>query len=150
MKKLLLKSTLLLCALIAGSLSSWADSNDVTIWAEDFTGLAADATPTSPTDDTYTGVSYQCVNGTGTSAGLTKIYNEKLAHFGVIIEGRAYDALGEINYNDLDDYVSWDYYCHSNEAKAYEVLRTQIYYLSPEEWVLFQVEKSLTEQNDEI
>ena len=79
MKKLLLKSTLLLCALIAGSLSSWADSNDVTIWAEDFTGLAADATPTSPTDDTYTGVSYQCVNGTGTSAGLTKIYNEKLA-----------------------------------------------------------------------
>jgi hypothetical protein len=79
MKKLLLKSMLLLCALIAGSLEGWADNNDVTIWAEDFTGLAANATPTAPTNNTYTGVTYQCVNGTGSNPGNTKIYNDKLA-----------------------------------------------------------------------
>ena len=79
MKKLILKSTLLLCALIASSLNGWADSNDVTIWAENFTGLAGNTIPTAPTDNTYTGVTYQCVNGTGTSPGYTKIYNENYA-----------------------------------------------------------------------
>lgn len=77
------------------------------------------------------------------------IYNEKLPRFGVIIAGRAYDALGEIPYNDLDDYVSWDYYGHSNTNEADEVLRTQIYYLSPEEWKI-QIEKSLAAQNDKV
>lgn len=77
------------------------------------------------------------------------IYNEKLPRFGVIIAGRAYDALGEIPYNDLDDYVSWDYYGHSNTNEADEVLRTQVYFLSPEEWT-FQVEKYLATQNDEV
>lgn len=77
------------------------------------------------------------------------IYNEKLPRFGVIIAGRAYDALGEIPYNDLDDYVSWDYYGHSNTNEADEVLRTQVYFLSPEEWT-FQIEKYLTTQNDEV
>ena len=72
------------------------------------------------------------------------VYNEKLARFGVIIAGRAYDAFGEISYNDLDDYVSWDYYGHSNDTKADEVLRTKVYYLSPEEWKI-QVEKYLAE-----
>lgn len=77
------------------------------------------------------------------------IYNEKLPRFGVIIAGRAYDALGEIPYNDLDDYVSWDYYGHSNTNEADEVLRTQVYFLSPEEWKI-QVEKYLATQNDEV
>lgn len=76
------------------------------------------------------------------------VYNEKLTRFGVIIAGRAYDALGEISYNDLDDYVSWDYYGHTNPTKADEVLRTQIYFLSPGEWKI-QIEKSLAAQNDE-
>lgn len=71
---------------------------------------------------------------TESDKNVSIIYNETLNRFGVIIKGRAYDALGEISYNDLDDYVSWDYYCHANETKANEILRTKIYFLSPEEW----------------
>ena len=79
MEKLMHRAYFLLCTLIMGNMNVWADSNDVTIWAENFTGLAENATPTSPTDNTYTGVTYQCVNGTGGSPGSTKIYNENLA-----------------------------------------------------------------------
>ena len=86
---------------------------------------------------------------TESDKNVSIIYNKNFDRFGVIIEGRAYDALGEISYNDLDDYISWDYYGHSNAAEADEVLRTRIYYLSPEEWKI-HVEKFLTEQNDEI
>ena len=79
MEKLMHRAYLLLCALIMGSMNVWADSNDVTIWAENFTGLTEGTTPTAPTDNTYTGVTYQCVNGTETGHGNTKIYNENLA-----------------------------------------------------------------------
>ncbi len=73
------RAYLLLCALIMGSMNVWADSNYVTIWAENFTGLTEGTTPTAPTDNTYTGITYQCVNGTGGSPGNTKIYNENYA-----------------------------------------------------------------------
>jgi hypothetical protein len=71
-KALLTKLMLLLCALIAGSSSVWAGDPE-TIWSENFDGLAANAKPTSPTDNAYTGVTYTCTDGTGTSAGETKI-----------------------------------------------------------------------------
>jgi len=76
-QKLLLKTMLLLFALIAGSSSVWAQT---TIWSENFDGLATNATPTTPTNDVYAGVTYTCTNGTGTgSPGSTKIQNENLA-----------------------------------------------------------------------
>lgn len=74
---LFLKSFLLLCCVIAGS-TAWA-GEPVVIWSEDFTGLDANATPTAPTNNAYAGVTYTCTNGAGTSAGITKIQNEKLA-----------------------------------------------------------------------
>lgn len=75
-QKTLLKTMLLLCALIVGYGSAWGQ---VTIWSENFDGLAANATPTAPTNTAYTGVIYTCTDGTGTSPGSTKIMNEKLA-----------------------------------------------------------------------
>ena len=75
-QKLLLKSMLLLFALIAGNSSAWAQT---TIWSENFDGLAADATPTAPTNASYTGVTYTCTDGTGTKPGSTKVMNENLA-----------------------------------------------------------------------
>ena len=73
-----MKTMLLLCALIVGSTSSWGQS-PITIWSENFDGLAENATPTSPTNSAYTGVTYTCTNGAGTSPGTTKIMNAKLA-----------------------------------------------------------------------
>ena len=79
MRKLnsLFKSLFLLCALIVGS-SAWA-GEPVVIWSEDFSGLAAESTPTAPTNNAYSGVTYTCTNGAGTSSGSTKIMNDKLA-----------------------------------------------------------------------
>ena len=54
----------------------WAQT---TIWSENFDGLSADATPTTPTNTSYTGVTYTCTNGVGTSSGSTKIQNDNLA-----------------------------------------------------------------------
>ena len=68
MKKLLLKSMLLLCALIAGSLDGWAQT-PVTIWSEDFSSYSANDVPSGGT------YSYLCTDG-GTT---TKIYNEGTA-----------------------------------------------------------------------
>lgn len=77
MKKLLLNSFFLLCALIVGT-SAWA-TDPITIWSENFNGLSENATPTAPTISAYTGVTYTCTNGAGTSPGATKIMNDKLA-----------------------------------------------------------------------
>jgi hypothetical protein len=78
MKQRLLKSMLLLCALVVGGVSSaWADV--VTIWSENFDGLSGNATPTAPTNNAYAGVTYSCVNGAGSSPGNTKIMSENLA-----------------------------------------------------------------------
>ena len=77
-QKLLLKTMLLLFALIAGSSSVWAGDPE-TIWSENFNGLAANATPTAPTNAAYAGVTYTCTDGTGTKPGSTKIMNENLA-----------------------------------------------------------------------
>ena len=69
MKKLLrLKTMLLLCALIAGSGSVWAD--EVTIWSEDFSSYSANDVPSGGT------YSYVCEdNGTN----KTMIYEASLA-----------------------------------------------------------------------
>ena len=75
-QKLLLKTMLLLFALIAGNSSAWAQT---TIWSENFDGLEANATPTTPTNASYTGVAYTCTDGKGTSPGSTKVMNENLA-----------------------------------------------------------------------
>ena len=61
-KKLHFKKLLLMALMLVGAGSAWAD--DVIIWSEDFTGLDADATPTSPTNTAYTGVTYTCTDGT--------------------------------------------------------------------------------------
>ena len=76
MKNQLLKTMLLLFALIAGSVSTWGQT---TLWSENFDGLAANATPTTPTNAAYASVTYTCVDGTGTSPGSTKVMNENLA-----------------------------------------------------------------------
>lgn len=77
-KALLTKLMLLLCALIAGSSSVWAGDPEI-IWSENFDGLSANTTPTTPTNVAYTGVTYTCTDGTGTKPGSTKIMNENLA-----------------------------------------------------------------------
>ena len=56
----------------------WAGDPEV-IWSENFDGLSANATPTTPTNVAYTGVTYTCTDGAGTSPGSTKIQNDKLA-----------------------------------------------------------------------
>ena len=75
-KTFLLKTMLLLCALIVGSSSVWGQT---TIWSEDFTGATKDQAITSPTNSSYTGVTYTCTNGTGTSPGSTIVKDENLA-----------------------------------------------------------------------
>ena len=75
-KSLLMKSMLLLCALMIGTVGVGAQT---TIWSENFDGLAADAKPTTPTNASYTGVTYVCTNGKGSSSGTTKVMDEKLA-----------------------------------------------------------------------
>lgn len=75
-KSLLMKSMLLLCALMIGTVGVGAQT---TIWSENFDGLAADATPTTPTNASYTGVTYSCTNGAGSSSGTTKVMDDKLA-----------------------------------------------------------------------
>ena len=72
---LLFKSLFLLCALIVGSSSTWA-GEPVVIWSEDFTGATADQPITTPTNNLYSGVTYTCTNGTGTSPGNTIVKNE--------------------------------------------------------------------------
>ena len=67
---------LLLCALVVGGASSWGQ---VTIWSENFDELSENDTPTTPTNTSYTGVTYSCVNGAGSSPGNTKIMNGNLA-----------------------------------------------------------------------
>ena len=76
-QKLLLKTMLLLFALIAGSSRVWAGDPE-TIWSENFDGLAANAKPTSPTNNAYTGVTYTCTDGTGKSPGETKIQTSQI------------------------------------------------------------------------
>ena len=87
-QKLLLKTMLLLCALIAGGSSAWGQ---VTIWSEDFSGYSADAVPSGTISMPHTGttldasgtLSYSCTNGTKTSGstngGITAVKNENLA-----------------------------------------------------------------------
>lgn len=50
-----------------------------TIWSEDFTGAKKDQAITSPTNSSYTGVTYTCTNGTGTNSGSTIVKDEDLA-----------------------------------------------------------------------
>lgn len=69
-QKTLLKTMLLLCALIVGSGSAWAQE---TLWSEDFSSFSKDAVPSGGT------YSYSCTNGAGTSAGETKVMDENLA-----------------------------------------------------------------------
>ena len=74
MKKLLLKSMLLLSALIVGSSSVWAQASVGTVlWSEDFSGYSADAVPSGDITNSHTGtavyggvtLSYACtVSGT--------------------------------------------------------------------------------------
>ncbi|MCK8622243.1 Ig domain-containing protein [Prevotella sp. E13-27] len=64
-KTLLLKTMLLLWALIVGSLSVWAD--EVTLWSEDFSSYSANAIPSGGT------YNYSC------GGANTKIYDEYLA-----------------------------------------------------------------------
>ena len=77
-KKLHLKSLLLIAALLVGSSSAWAQTQ-VTIWSENFDDLDEGATPTAATNTDYSGVTYTCTNGAGTSSGETKVMNAKLA-----------------------------------------------------------------------
>lgn len=71
-KKLHFKSLLLVALLLGGVSSAFADE---VIWSEDFTGLNAGDVPTAPTNTSYTGVTYTCVDG----GSATKIYEEALA-----------------------------------------------------------------------
>ena len=51
----------------------------VTLWSENFNGLSENDTPTEPTNDSYTDVTYACANGAGSSAGNTKVMNANVA-----------------------------------------------------------------------
>ena len=74
-KKLQFKSLLVLVALLLGGANyAWGEEPEI-IWSEDFTGLKADDVPTAPTNTSYTGVKYTCVDG----GSATKIYEAELA-----------------------------------------------------------------------
>lgn len=74
-KKLQFKSLLVLVALLLGGANyAWGEEPEI-IWSEDFTGLKADDVPTAPTNTSYTGVKYTCVDG----GSPTKIYEANLA-----------------------------------------------------------------------
>ncbi len=88
-KTFLLKTMLLLCALIVGMSSAWGQ---VTIWSENFSGYSADDIPegtillphTGTSLNASSGLTYACTNGTYTQSGkektaYTKIYNENSA-----------------------------------------------------------------------
>ena len=78
-KKLQFKSLLVLVALLLGGANyAWGEEPEI-IWSEDFTGLKANDVPTAPTNTSYTGVTYTCVDGKGKNPGITKVMNEKLA-----------------------------------------------------------------------
>ena len=89
MKQKLLKTMLLLSALVVGNSSTWGQ---VTIWSENFSGYSADAVPSGTISLPHTGTSlnasgtltYTCTNGTYTDKGVqktstTKVYAEELA-----------------------------------------------------------------------
>ena len=69
-KKLHFKTLLLLCTMIMGIGSAWAD-DQVTLWSEDFSSYSKDAVPSGGT------YSYVCTDGNG--GGKTKVYNENTA-----------------------------------------------------------------------
>ena len=76
-----LMAALALLVFMMPSMAGWGQTREeVIIWSESFDGLSAEATPTTPTNEAYTGVTYTCSNGTGTSPGTTKIMNENLAN----------------------------------------------------------------------
>ena len=72
----LITAAVMLLTMMASTGQAWGQT---VLWSENFNGLAADATPTAPTNAAYTGVTYTCTDGTGTSPGSTKIMNENLA-----------------------------------------------------------------------
>lgn len=87
MKQLnLLKTLFLLCALVVGSLNSWADE-EVTIWSENFSAYSADDVPSGTITLPHTGttlnatgtLTYSCTDGNGTKPGTTKIWEDALA-----------------------------------------------------------------------
>ena len=56
MKKLLLNSILLLCALVVGTSSSWAQAPvNTVLWSEDFSGFANNADPSGDVTNSHTG-----------------------------------------------------------------------------------------------
>ena len=72
MKKLLLKSMLLLSALIVGSGTMWAQASvNTVLWSEDFSGYSADDVPSGSINNSHTGttvyggitLTYACVDG---------------------------------------------------------------------------------------
>ena len=81
-KTLLTKTMLLLCALIAGSSSVWADNATVgtVLWSEDFSGYSADDVPSGNITNSHTGttvyggvtLTYACTTPSGGST--TKVY----------------------------------------------------------------------------
>ncbi len=85
MKKVFLKSMLLLCALIVGSSSAWAV--DVTIWSENFSGYSKDDVPSGTITLPHTGtivdasgtLTYTCTNGNGSKPGSTCVCEESYA-----------------------------------------------------------------------
>ena len=65
MKKHLLKTILLLCALVAGTGSLWAQT--VTLWTEDWSGTTSSKTPSTCTITGYSDITYSYTNGGGTT-----------------------------------------------------------------------------------
>ena len=84
MKKVFLNCMLLLCALIVGSGSLWAET--VTIWSENFSAYSADDVPSGTISLPHTGTSvkangtltYSCTNGNN-GGSTTAIYEDNLA-----------------------------------------------------------------------
>ena len=81
MKKLLLKSMLLLSALIVGSLDGWAQASvNTVLWSEDFSGFSEDDAPSGSINNSHSGttvyggvdLTYSCANGDSD----TKVYKD--------------------------------------------------------------------------
>lgn len=67
----------------------------------------------------------------------TIIYNASTNAFGVIVNGYALNAYGDITANNIDEYVGWEMYYTNYPEEANLILRDRVYLISPKNWEEF-------------
>lgn len=70
-----------------------------------------------------------------TTNSVEIMYNRQDHTFAVYVNDNLYDARGLVK--NPDDYEFWTVYAHRHEDESNEIMRTMIYFMSPEEWEYF-------------